>query len=153
MVLIVSSLLVSVGLGVFIFATMWKKRKVFNERFGTVIPLCSSGVLSFTVALNIHFLFQVEFALILFMATGFGAGIGFLFGSLYKYQSMLVGFYHGAFGGMMGTMLSAVVLNPSICSLPNDYLQSTEQNIHIFGGFGLFLSLITFSLLHYSLKV
>jgi len=53
----------------------------------------------------------------------------------------------------MGTMLGAVIQNPTLCSLPAANLFITQQNMVVFSLFGATLVVITISLLHYSLRV
>jgi hypothetical protein len=79
--------------------------------------------------------------------------IGTLFGSLVKFQSLLAGFFQGVIGSLMGNMLSAVIKDPTLCSLPATYLNSVEQNMFAFSLFGLLLVFITTCLVDYSLRV
>ncbi len=51
----------------------------------------------------------------------------------------------------MGTMLGAVIKNPSLCSLPTVNINMVEQNTIIFSLFGSILIVLTTGLLWYSL--
>jgi hypothetical protein len=139
--------------GLTIYIIMYKKRKVLSDHFGMIMATCSSGILSFNIAMLIYFLFPLHLSYISFVTTMIGGLIGILFGSLVKFQSLLSGFFQGVVGGMMGTMLSAAIQNPSLCSLSSSYINNIEQNMIAFSLFATVVMLITMGLLYYSLKV
>jgi hypothetical protein len=150
---LIGMLMVNTLGGLTIYIIMYKKRKVFSDHFGMIMAACSSGILSFNIAMLIYFLFPFDLSYISFVTTMIGGLVGILFGSLVKFQSLLSGFFQGVVGGMMGTMLSAVIQNPSLCSLPSSSINSLEQNMVAFSLFGTVLMFITMGLLYYSLRV
>ncbi|MGO4886394.1 hypothetical protein ACJ2A9_01435 [Anaerobacillus sp. MEB173] len=151
--LLIMILIVNGLIGSLIYNLMYKKRKLFTDRYGMVMTMCSSGVLSVNLAMLIHFLLPANLVLITFIATVIGGTIGILFGSLVKFQSLLAGFFYGAIGGIMGTMFGAVIENPALCGLPASYLNSVDQNMIIFSLFGTALVSTSIGLLYYSLRV
>lgn len=128
--------------GVFLYFTLKKKRRVVHERVAFLIILCSSSVMSLTISMNVQLLLHThKFSMLIATVLGLAIGIGF--GSIYTRQSIGTGYNHGFIGGLMGAMLSAVVLNPSLCGLPAAYGNSIEKNAFIFSLFSLFLSALT----------
>ena len=138
---------------ILLYFIMRRKRKLFSERFGAVLAMSGTGIFSLNIGLVVHLLVKDEMSLLSVLSILIGGLIGFLFGSLVKFQSILTGFTHGVVGGIMGTMLAAVILNPSLCNLPSSYLLNISQNIMIFSVFGTILSVISMGLLCYSLRV
>ena len=150
---LIGILLVNSFLVFLFYKIMKRKRKIFSERFGAVIAMSGTGILSLNIGLVVQFLIKDDLSLLSVTSIIVGGLIGLLFGSLFKFQSVLNGFSHGIIGGIMGTMLGAVILNPSLCNLPSSYLNSVEQNIAIISLFGTVLSIKTIGLLWYSLRV
>ncbi|MGG3797905.1 hypothetical protein [Metabacillus fastidiosus] len=139
--------------GILLYLLVMKKKKIFADRYGMVVAMCGSGVLSLHLAMLTVFLIPDYFIIQVLFTLGIGAFIGKKFGSLMKYQSLLSGLFHGIIGGIMGMMLGIVILNPSLCGLPSASLDSLQDNVLIFTNFGTVLVIMTGSLLYYSLKV
>jgi hypothetical protein len=150
---LVGMFVINGGFFLIMYIMMRKKRKLFSDRYGMIMAMCTSGILSFNIGMIMQFLFSISLFLTLFIAAVIGGTIGMLFGSLVKFQSLLSGFFHGVIGGIMGTMFGAVVQNPTLCSLPASYLMSVNESIFIFSLFGTVLVIITFCLVYYSLIV
>ncbi len=112
-----------------------------------------SGILSLTIAMILQFLYADQMYMMMALTVLIGGGIGILFGSLVKFQSLLAGFLNGIIGSLMGNMLAAVVKDPALCSLPASYLISLEENMVAFSLFGTLLVFMTISLVNYSLRV
>lgn len=140
-------------IGFVIFKIFYKKRKLYNDRFGMVIAMSCSGILSLNLSMIFQFLFLDHALVGLVLTVLIGGAIGVAFGSLVKFQSILAGFSHGVIGSLMGNMLGIVVKDPSICSLPGAYFTMIGQNMMIFTVFGTLLVLITILLVYYSLRV
>jgi hypothetical protein len=140
-------------IGFFMYKVFYKKRQLYNDRFGMVIAMSSSGILSLNGSMLAQFIFPDHIFLILLLTVVIGGSIGILFGSLVKFQSLLAGFLQGVVGSLTGNMLGIVVEDPSICSLPAPYLTMIEQNTVIFSVFGTLLVFITVSIVYYSLRV
>lgn len=81
-----------------------------------------------------------------------GVAVGVTIGSLLNSQTLIAGIYSGGTGAVMGTMIGAVSLDPSICSLPTQ-IYNQQELVLFFGLFGLFLHLLTTLLLLYAMKV
>lgn len=81
-----------------------------------------------------------------------GVAIGLTIGSLLNSQTLIAGIYSGGTGAVMGTMIGAVSLDPTICSLPVQ-VYNQQELVLFFCLFGLFLHLLTTLLLLFSLKV
>ncbi|MFD1735425.1 hypothetical protein ACFSCX_02510 [Bacillus salitolerans] len=146
-------LVINCLIGLTIFIIMSRKRKLFSDRFGMIMAMSCSGILSLVIAMILHFLLPVPLSFIIFFSALVGGAIGIFFGALVTFQSLLSGFTHGVIGSIMGTMLSAVVQNPSLCSLPPSYFMSLEQSMVTFSLFGTCLVVITISIVYYSLTV
>ncbi|WP_232718587.1 hypothetical protein [Bacillus sp. FJAT-45037] len=146
-------LMLNMIFGIVNYFLLYKKRKLFSDRYGMIITICSTGVLSLNLAIILHFLLPIHLVLIMSVSTAIGGIIGILFGSLVKFQSLVAGYFYGTIGGIMGTMFGAVIENPSLCGLPASYLNSVTQNIITFTLFGTVLVMTTFVLVYYSLRV
>ncbi|KIL51995.1 hypothetical protein KP78_03660 [Jeotgalibacillus soli] len=81
-----------------------------------------------------------------------GTAIGVMFGFMVNIQSFIAGIFNGGMGGIMGTMIGAVALDPTICSLPATTL-SLESTILFFSLFSTVLLVITAALLYFALRV
>ncbi|MED4452417.1 hypothetical protein [Metabacillus fastidiosus] len=139
--------------GILLYLLVRKKKKIFADRYGMVVSMCGSGVLSLHLAMLFVFLIPDYLIIQVLFALGIGVFIGKKFGSLVRYQSLLSGIFHGIIGGIMGLMLGIVILNPSLCGLPSASLNMLHENMLIFTLFGTLLVIMTGSLLYYSLRV
>ncbi|MGD6942919.1 hypothetical protein ACQCT6_12870 [Cytobacillus gottheilii] len=140
-------------MGFFFYFVMYKKRKLFADRFGMVMAAAGSSIFCMNLAMLLHFIFPFEIGVLAILSTVIGGGIGLLYGALVRFQSLLAGFSHGSIGSIMGTMVGAVVENPALCGLPAAYFNDVENNMILFGLFGTGLVFATFGLLFYSLRV
>ena len=136
-----------------IYIILFRKKKIFNDRFGMIMAMSLSGVMSLSIAMNIQFLVSLPSIILMMITVLTGGLIGILFGSLVKFQSLLAGYSHGVLGSVMGSMLGAVVLDPALCSLPVSYVDIIQQNKIIFSLFSTCLVLSTSCLVYYSLRV
>jgi len=132
-----------------LFKTMFRRRKTFQERFAMTLTTCSSTVLGLNLSTLIYLMLGAENRFVPIFAIGLGMMIGISYGAIFKFHSAFSGFYHGATGAIMGTMLGAVIVNPELCGLP----ASANTNFLAFGFFGGLVSFITVLLLLFSLKV
>lgn len=135
------------------YIVLYNRRLLFSDRYGMIVSMVCSGMVSISISLNTLFLIPFTISFITFLNLVIGAGIGILFGSLVSSPSMLSGFSHGVMGALMGTMLGAVIQNPSLCSLPTAYLSSVQQNMMIVSIFLTILVCVTMLLIYYSLRV
>lgn len=152
MFVFVSSLIVNVALYISLIIVKRGTKQVWSEQFGNAVILSSSGIISFSIATNAAFLFKAELISTWMILIIVGVAIGIGSGTLVRELSLFTGGYYGMIGGLMGAMLSAVVLNPSLCSLPTDSVHSVEQNSLIFGTFSTFLSVVTCGLFFFLFK-
>lgn len=136
-----------------IYKIFYKKRKLYDDRFGMIMAMSCSGILSLNLSMIVQFLFPENFSIVMIISVIVCGLIGVLFGSLVKFQSLLAGFFNGIVGSLMGNMLGLVIKDPSICSLPAAYLTNINQNMMLFGVFGTFLACVTIFFVFYSLKV
>ncbi|MFP7485170.1 hypothetical protein SFC65_13460 [Priestia filamentosa] len=140
-------------IGAFLYIMMRRKRKIFSDRYGMIMAMCASGVLSFALAMVIEFLNKNDSIVISILVLVISGALGIMFGALVKFQSLLSGFFQGTVGGIMGTMFGAVVKNPSLCNLPSESPYTVEQSIVMFSLFSTVLVIVTVSLLLYSFRV
>jgi hypothetical protein len=129
-------------IGAFLYIMMHKKRKIFSDRYGMIMAMCASGMLSFALGMVIEFLNKNDFTVITILVLVISGTIGIIFG-----------FFQGTVGGIMGTMFGAVVKNPSLCNLPSESLYTVEQSMVIFSLFSTVLVIVTACLLLYSFRV
>ncbi|MFC4403385.1 hypothetical protein [Gracilibacillus xinjiangensis] len=153
LIFLLTMLLINSLIGIWLFTGMFKKRKVFDDRFGMIMAACSGGIISFSISLQLAFLLPLSFSYISLINVIIGGSIGILFGSLVKFQSLLSGYFQGFIGAIMGTMLSAVTQDPSLCNLPIYYEESILHNMYYFSVFGTTLTMLTAYLIKYSMKV
>ncbi len=140
-------------LGLSFYFVMYKKRKLFTDRFGMVMAMVGSGILSFNLAMMLFFMFPFNLSTLAIISTLVGGSIGIMYGALVRFQSLLGGFSQGTLGAIMGTMFGAVVENPALCGLPASYFTDVEKTMILFSLFGTGLVMTTFGLLFYSLRV
>ncbi|WP_077214717.1 hypothetical protein [Bacillus dakarensis] len=150
---LISLLCLNSFIGFMIYKIFYKKRKLYDDRFGMIMAMSCSGILSLNLSMIVQFLFPENFSIVMIISVIVCGLIGVLFGSLVKFQSLLAGFFNGIVGGLMGNMLGLVIKDPSICSLPAAYLTNINQNMMLFGVFGTFLAGVTIFFVFYSLKV
>ncbi|WP_100333540.1 hypothetical protein [Bacillus alkalisoli] len=131
----------------------YKKRKLFTNRFSMIMSITFSSVWSLQLSLLLFMISLKNTPTLWGIVVLLGASIGTIFGSMSKFHSLIAGFSHGVIGAMMGASLAAVILDPSICSLPINYATTVEQNLLVISTFGLCISVTTFGVMFYSLKV
>ncbi|RFU61748.1 hypothetical protein [Peribacillus glennii] len=134
------------------FRYLNKSKYLFSDRFAFIAALTASTIVSLVTALNLFLLFPDYFSVISGLNMILGIGIGAVFGAMVNAQSFIAGLFNGGVGGIMGTMIGAVTMNPSICSLPVSSL-SGQTVILFFGLFSFILLSTTFSLLCFALRV
>ncbi len=140
-------------IGFVIYKVFYKKRLLYNDRFGMIMAMSCSGIISLNIAMLTQFIISDHLFFLMILTVVLGGVVGIVFGSLVKYQSLLSGFLHGIVGSLTGNMIGIVVEDPSICSLPASYFSMIDQNILIFSAFGTLLVMITISIVYYSLRV
>lgn len=143
-------LLMNVVCGCLFYFTLKKRKYTIPERTALLIILYTSGVMSLTITMNVQLLLHL-YNYSMFITTLIGLGIGVGFGSIFTRESIIMGYNHGFIGGLMGAMLSAVILNPSLCGLPASYGNSIEKNAFIFSLFSLFLTALSIFTFHVSI--
>jgi hypothetical protein len=115
-----------------------RQRYLYSERFGFTVTYLASTSSSFVIALNLFLLFPKHFEVVSTFTLFLGIGIGALFGSMVNMQSFIAGVFNGGVGGIMGFMLGAVALDPSLCGLPADLWAERDMM--------LFMSLLSLSI-------
>ncbi|MCP8616000.1 hypothetical protein [Salirhabdus salicampi] len=136
-----------------LFRSFYRKRKLFDDRFGMTITATVTVVISTMLSMLISFITLAPFITVVVIGVLIGALIGISFGCLVKFQSVVTGFTHGTIGGSMGAMLGSVIQDPTLCSLPSSYLQEVMKNMIYFSMFGTFLIFMTIILISYTMKV
>ncbi len=134
------------------FQFLNKSRFLFSDRFGFVMAFTSSAILGLVIALNLFLLFPFHFVVVSVLNMFIGIAIGMVFGAMLNTQSFIAGFFQGGVGGIMGTMIGAVALDPSLWGLPYSAVDE-QQTILYLSILSLILVSITFKILCFSLKV
>jgi hypothetical protein len=129
-IVLISTTFINIVFGVWLYYVLSKSRVLYGDRFGFTVALTAGSTISLVASLNFFMLFPDYFEILGVINLLLGIGIGWLFGSMVKAQSMIAGIYNGGIGGIMGTMAGAVIQNPAICGLPETIL--TEQEIIMF---------------------
>ncbi|UHA59777.1 hypothetical protein KDJ21_024065 [Metabacillus litoralis] len=145
-------LLTNCLIALFAYRVLFRSRYLFSDRFGFIVSITGGNIVSLVMTSNLFYLFSNHFTVISFVNLLIGVAIGVTIGSLLNSQTLIAGIYSGGTGAVMGTMIGAVSLDPSICSLPTQ-IYNQQELILFFGLFGLFLHLLTTLLLLFALKV
>ncbi|OMP67173.1 hypothetical protein BTO28_08355 [Domibacillus epiphyticus] len=95
-----------------------KKHMLFDDRFTMTMCMTAAMIHSFSVALHLELVVASLNKFLFLCPILIGIWIGWKFGSILKNPARLTGIYNGSIGGLMGTMLGAVIQNPSLCSIP-----------------------------------
>ncbi|MCA0986780.1 hypothetical protein [Guptibacillus algicola] len=140
-------------MGYLVFVKGRKSRKLFSDRFAIISSTLYSTSLCFTIGLHLFLLLQDKSSAIIISTVIIGAIIGTCIGALETFKSLLIGYFHGMTAALMGTMLGAILVDPSLCRLPSLYSLQIEQNIIGMSVFITLLTTVTFGLLLASFRV
>jgi len=121
---------INLALTGWIFLSLNRQRYLFSERFGFTVTFLASTSCSLVLALNLFLLFPQHFEVVSTFTLLLGIVIGAMFGSMVNMQSFIAGVFNGGVGAIMGAMLGAVALDPSLCGLPADLW--AEQDMMFF---------------------
>ncbi|MDQ0218931.1 hypothetical protein ELQ35_10355 [Peribacillus cavernae] len=136
-----------------LFLTMKKKRKLFTDRYGMTISFSASLIFSLSLGTALFFTLPVSFSVLIFISAAAGSIIGLSYGILITFQSLIIGLFNGTIGSLMGTMLAAVIIDPSLCGLPSQFSTLLDRNIILITLFLTLLSLLSSLLLRFSYRV
>ncbi|RSD25407.1 hypothetical protein [Mesobacillus subterraneus] len=126
-IVLILTIMINLTIGISLYYFLKRRMIIFTDRFGFTSSYVSSSTSGLAISLGLVLLFQNHIEMIGVLNILIGIGFGWLYGSLLNSQSIIAGIYHGGISGMMGTMLGAIVLDPSICGLPESLLSG--QNI------------------------
>ncbi|PLT33393.1 hypothetical protein [Bacillus sp. V5-8f] len=129
-----------------------KSKYLFSDRFAFIVAVTASTIVSLVTSLNLFLLFPDYFFVISGVNLFIGTGVGAVFGAMVNAQSFIAGLFNGGVGGIMGTMMGAVAMDPSICSLPVAAV-SDQTMILFFGFLSIILLPLTLSILCFALRV
>lgn len=146
-------LLLHVFIGWRSYLLLRRSRKLFSDRYAMVMSMSASMVLSLVLSLLVSFILPLSFSTLAIISTVVGGVIGILFGAMVKLHSVLSGFFGGTMGGLTGSMVGAVVLDPTLCGLPSINETVLVTNIITFSIFGSFISIFSFWMITYSIRV
>lgn len=145
--MIMVSLCINLSCAVYLFLYMKKKRDL-HQRTLVALTLCVSSVIGFVISMNVQLvILQVQNSILI--ATVTSCLIGALFGLIHSKTCGMTGYYHGLTAGLMGSMLSLVIHNPSVCHLPVYYANSIEQQSILFSIFSCIVSFATVFLVQF----
>ncbi|PGT87728.1 MULTISPECIES: hypothetical protein [Bacillaceae] len=150
--IVLTILITNCLISLFGYRILFRSRYLFSDRFGFIVSITGGNIVSLVITNNLFYLFSNHFIVISFMNLIIGVAVGVTIGSLLNSQTLIAGIYSGGTGAVMGTMIGAVSLDPSICSLPTQ-IYNQQELVLFFGLFGLFLHLLTTLLLLYAMKV
>ncbi|MFZ3591153.1 hypothetical protein ACOI1C_18390 [Bacillus sp. DJP31] len=151
--IVVFLFLIQLGFLFYTYLALHARRWLFDDRFGKTYTFATTGVSGFVLGMMLIFLLQPFQDYVALGVIVLGGLIGILFGSLYKTQTVLSGFWNGSVGGLMGAMLGLVVLDPALCGLPGVAARDIIGNILMFSIFGTIVLVVTLWLVKFSLRV
>ncbi|RFU64612.1 hypothetical protein [Bacillus sp. V59.32b] len=96
---------------VFVFAYLFRIRKLIGFQLGMTISMVTGGFFAFTTGVIFIYLYPFHFLAITIAATLAGMAVGSLFGGLFDYQTLLSGYSNGLMMGIMAPMVGAVAKN------------------------------------------
>lgn len=130
---------------------LYQARYLFSDRFGFILATTGSTISSIVITNHLFYVIPYDYFFVLVFIVAAGLLIGFCYGALVNSQTLIAGIYSGGVGGVMGIMIGAIALDPSICSLPSAY--NREQLTLFFSIFGTGLLVLTNLLLCFARKV
>jgi hypothetical protein len=143
-------LVLSSLLGVYMYALFYKSRYRISERLSFTVTLAAGQITSFVIAITLYLVFPMDFTVICTVNLWIGIVIGAQFGVVTRKQSVVAGFFNGGVAAVMGTMVGAVSVDPTLCGLPASTLSLQNTGIAV-GLFGLLLLCATTLLVRFSL--
>ncbi len=145
-------LLLMVGclLSGYLYVLIYKSHNKFNQQFRFPVALDVGQMTSFVICILLYFVFPLKFIVSCAMNLWIGAFIGWVFCSINRGQSKAGSFFCGGLAAIMGTMVGAITLNPTLCGLPVTTLPIDYQGLAV-GIFGVILLGFTVVLVKYSL--
>lgn len=141
-----------IELGV-VYRIFKKKHLIFDDRF--IKTMCMAITMNSTLVLALYFellLPSIEKTFFL-LPIFIGLFIGWKFSAIMKAPATLTGIYNGSMGGIMGTMLGAVLKNPALCNIPIESETMIATNIYSIAIFAACLHALISHLIRYSFKV
>ncbi|QED49975.1 hypothetical protein FSZ17_02270 [Cytobacillus dafuensis] len=141
-----------IGLG-FVYRIFKKKHLLFDDRFSMTMCMAITMTSSFILALHIELLLPSSLKALFLIPIILGLLIGWKFGSLIKAPALLTSIYNGTMGGIMGTMLGAVLQNPALCNIPIESEAMIATNMYSLALFTTFLHTLVIHFIRYSFKV
>ncbi|RFU64613.1 hypothetical protein [Bacillus sp. V59.32b] len=136
-----------------LYLIMRKRRKLYTDRYGMIVTSAASLVFSLSIGTTLFFAFPASFNILIVISTVSGSLIGLTYGTLIKFHSMMIGSFNGMIGALAGTMLAAVVLDPSLCGLPSAFTTMLDRNMMLITLLVTLLSFITSILIRFSYRV
>ncbi|MBO0603427.1 hypothetical protein I2483_17310 [Sporosarcina sp. E16_3] len=143
-------LVLSSLLGVYMYALFYKSRYRISDSLSYTVTLAAGQITSFVIAMTLYLVFPIDFTVICTVNLWIGIVIGTQFSSVTRKQSLLAGFFNGGVAAVMGTMVGAVTIDPTLCGLPESTLTLQNTGIAV-GIFGLLLLCATTLLVRFSL--
>jgi len=151
--LIFLGLISNLLLSLYVWVKFYKKRILFDNRYGMTISMSSSMIITVFLSMQISFLSPFSLDVILSIMAFTGMIIGAAFGALVRLHAVLSGSFSGVMGSLMGAMSGSVIKNPSLCGLPMDSESVLLVNMFVSTTLGTVILFVTLGLILYSLKV
>ncbi|MBS4192725.1 hypothetical protein KHA94_21520 [Bacillus sp. FJAT-49705] len=134
-----------IGLGL-VYRIFKKKNLSFDDRFSMTMCMAITMISPLIIALHIELLLPGSLKALFLIPILLGLLIGWKFGSLIKAPALLTSIYNGTMGGIMGTMLGAVLQNPALCNIPIESEAMMTANMYSLAIFTTFLHTLVFIL-------
>jgi hypothetical protein len=147
-----SCLIITVSLLLVTYIQLFRSRKLFDSRFSMTITFVSTIVYVTFLSMITSFIFKGNFSTLSIYTGLVAIIIGISFGALGNFQSIITGVSSGIIASLMGGMVGAVILNPSLCSIPNQANALIEKNMLIFSIFSVIILLLSTLFIRHSFK-
>lgn len=134
-----------------LYISIYKLPERFSNQYRFPVALDMGQMTSFVIGMLLYLICPLKFSVSCAINIWIGAFIGIFFCSIKGSQSVAAGFFYGGLATVMGTMVAAAAVNPTLCGLPISKL-SIENPGLVVGIFGLVLLAFLVLLVRYPLK-
>lgn len=130
-----------------------KKHLLFDDRFSKTMCMAITMISSFVLSLYVELLLPTDQKVFTLLPILVGLFIGWKFSEIMKAPATLTGIYNGTMGGIMGTMIGAVLKNPALCNIPIESETLIATNMYSIAIFTAGLHALVSYFIRYSFKV
>ncbi|MFC4403386.1 hypothetical protein [Gracilibacillus xinjiangensis] len=89
------------------YVYVFRIRKLIGFQLGMNLSMLAGGFMSISTGVILIFEFPLQFTVVTIITTIIGMAVGGLFGAIFDYQTMLMGYANGLMTGIMSPMIGA----------------------------------------------